>query len=66
MRACSFAYRYETYCTDNYGNDKCDMGCNTAACGWDGLDCDAKAAPEFADDVLVSCCLWTFFIPLLG
>ena len=30
---------FESYCATIYGNGKCDEACNTAACGWDGLDC---------------------------
>ena len=25
-----------------YANGRCDEGCNTPACNWDGLDCDTS------------------------
>ena len=35
---------YDVYCTQNYRNGKSDEGCNNAACGWDGRDCDLPAS----------------------
>ena len=43
---------YDAYCQENYANDACDGGCNTAECGHDGLDCDDRP-PMFAKGVLV-------------
>ncbi len=34
---------YDVFCSENFGNGHCDEKCNTAACGWDGLDCEAEA-----------------------
>lgn len=31
----------DSYCLRNYANGKCDEECNSAECGWDGLDCEA-------------------------
>ena len=35
---------YDTYCLINYQNGRCDSGCDTADCDWDGLDCDDSPA----------------------
>lgn len=45
---------YEQYCVDHYGDGRCDQGCNSQACGWDGLDCaDGSDKEKLADGVLV-------------
>lgn len=44
---------YETYCIDHYADGRCDQGCNTEECGWDGLDCAGKVPEVLADGVLV-------------
>lgn len=45
--------RYDKYCADHYGNGHCNQGCNTEACGWDGLDCATDTPPKLADGTLV-------------
>lgn len=35
----------------NYGNNKCDYGCNNEECNWDGLDCESEPA-QLADGTL--------------
>lgn len=30
----------DSYCLRNYANGICDQECNSAECGWDGLDCE--------------------------
>lgn len=32
-------------CLKNYANGVCDPQCNTAACGWDGADCEVPSGP---------------------
>lgn len=44
---------YETYCIDHFADGRCDHGCNTEECGWDGLDCAGTVPEELADGVLV-------------
>lgn len=46
-------HRYSIYCTDHYGDGFCDNGCNTADCGWDGLDCTDGGGPRLAGGSLV-------------
>lgn len=46
-------FRYERYCADHYGNGICDPSCNTAACGFDGLDCAADTAPRIVPGTLL-------------
>lgn len=43
---------YDTYCTKYYADGHCDLGCNNAECGWDGLDCEIAPPPPL-DDVIV-------------
>ena len=43
---------YNAYCLENYANDACDGGCNTAECLHDGLDC-SENSPKFAKGVLI-------------
>lgn len=51
MNACNPIY--DSYCGDHHANDHCDRGCNTAECGWDGLDCDLDQHEVLADGTLV-------------
>lgn len=44
---------YETYCIDHYADGRCDQGCNSEECGWDGLDCSGDVPPKLADGTLV-------------
>lgn len=44
---------YEAYCIDHYADGRCDQGCNTEECGWDGLDCAEKVPEDLADGFLV-------------
>ena len=45
---------YDAYCTNHYGNGHCDKGCDTAECGWDGMDCDQdKVAPTDGSLVII-------------
>lgn len=44
---------YETYCIDHYADGRCDQGCNSEECGWDGLDCAGKIPEDLAKGVLV-------------
>lgn len=48
-----FSPIYEAYCIDHYADGRCDQGCNTEECGWDGLDCAVKVPEVLADGVLV-------------
>lgn len=48
-----FSPIYEAYCIDHYADGRCDQGCNTEECGWDGLDCAVKVPEDLADGVLV-------------
>lgn len=48
-----FFLRYDKYCADHYANGHCNQGCNTEACGWDGLDCAIDTPPKLADGTLV-------------
>uniref|UniRef100_A0A8C2AFT3 Notch receptor 2 n=1 Tax=Cyprinus carpio TaxID=7962 RepID=A0A8C2AFT3_CYPCA len=44
---------YDRYCADHYANGHCNQGCNTEACGWDGLDCATDTPPKLAEGTLV-------------
>lgn len=44
---------YEAYCIDHYADGRCDQGCNSEECGWDGLDCAGNVPENLADGVLV-------------
>ncbi len=47
---------YNTYCRHNYGNGKCDHGCNNADCNWDGQDCVEQEdgyEPDYAVGMLI-------------
>lgn len=45
-------FRYERYCADHYGNSICDPSCNTASCGFDGLDCATDTPPKIVPGTL--------------
>lgn len=47
-----YFFRYDKYCADHYGNNHCDLSCNTEACGWDGLDCSDTPA-KLANGTLI-------------
>lgn len=39
---------------DHYGDGRCDQGCNSEECGWDGLDCaGSRDGEQLAEGVLV-------------
>ena len=44
---------YEKYCADHFADGRCDQGCNTEECGWDGLDCAGEVPALLARGVLV-------------
>lgn len=44
---------YEAYCIDHYADGRCDQGCNSEECGWDGLDCAVKVPEVLAKGFLV-------------
>lgn len=48
-----FSPIYETYCIDHYADGRCDQGCNSEECGWDGLDCAKNVPEDLADGSLV-------------
>lgn len=50
----TFRAHYSKYCSENYGNGHCDEGCNTAGCGYDGLDCNQRQADKSLPGTLVS------------
>lgn len=44
---------YDTYCSLVYANGVCNPGCDTAACNWDGLDCNHNEEEKLALGTLV-------------
>ena len=42
---------FDNYCEEHYNNGECDMGCDSAECNWDGLDCDTDP-PQIANGSL--------------
>lgn len=44
---------YDAYCKSHYRDGNCDRGCNSEACGWDGLDCVKTKDPKYADGILI-------------
>lgn len=44
---------YDQYCKDHYSDGHCDQGCNSAECGWDGLDCAEDVPQRLASGILV-------------
>lgn len=44
---------YEVYCIDHYADGRCDQGCNSEECGWDGLDCAVEVPEVLAEGILV-------------
>lgn len=41
------------YCRAYYASNRCDQGCNNAACGWDGSDCFREQSPLWAKGTLL-------------
>lgn len=48
-----FSPLYDQYCKDHYSDGHCDQGCNSAECGWDGLDCAEDVPQRLAAGTLV-------------
>lgn len=44
---------YEAYCTQHFGDGKCDSGCNNSGCGWDGGDCDQTAPKTLNGEIIL-------------
>lgn len=44
---------YEQYCADHFADGRCDQGCDSEECGWDGLDCARDVPEALARGVLV-------------
>lgn len=50
---CCPCCRYDKYCADHYADGRCDQGCNSEECGWDGLDCAGDKAEKLAEGTLI-------------